>query len=423
MRREPQNPPAVLLGGTANALSAARSLGAVGVQVTILGDGVADCLARRSRFCHRYVHFERSESLHDRWLDCLERHGSSVVLPCCDAGALFLARHRSAVAGFGHLPAEGNDEATLVMLDKQRTYDKAAELGIGAPRTFTATSLGDAERALETGLSLPCAVKPTSSDVLLRRAPHFHRPKGALFTNTDDLRTYVGALLAHDVGALVTEVIPGSDDRYCSYNTYLDGEGEPLVHFTKRKPRQYPPDFGLGTFHETVWLPTVAETGLRFFQGIGATGFANIEFKQDERDGELKVIECNPRFTMANGLAVRAGVDFAVLAYDRVVGNERAPIVSFREHLTLWFPPQDVRAFRAYRARGQLTTRAWLRTLARFPVFPTFSWRDPVPSLVGARSSLRRWWRRSRDRASTSPGPDGGDHRGPSHVDSSAPVP
>ncbi len=422
MERQPQTP-AVLLGGTVNALSAARALGAAGVGVTILGDGVSDALARRSRFCSRYVHYERTEALLERWLEWFEQPESpSVVLPCCDAGALFLARHRSQLAAAGHLPAEANDEAILLMLDKQRTYDKAAELGIGVPRTLTATSLEDAERALEMGLSLPCAVKPTSSADLLRRAPRFRRPKGAVFTSADDLRGYVRALLAEDVGALVTEVIPGGDDRFCSYNTYLDGDGEPLVHFTKKKPRQYPLDFGLGTFHETVWLADVAETGLRFFQAIGARGFANIEFKRDERDGELKVIECNPRFTMANGLAVRAGVDFAVLAYDRVVGNERAPIVRFREHLTLWFPLQDIRAFRAYRARGQLTTSAWLRTLARFPVFPTFSWRDPLPSLVGARSSMRRWWRRSRDRASKLPGPDGGVHREPQQADSTVPV-
>ena len=392
-RRQP-TVPAVLLGGSVTTLSVARALGAAGVPVTILSDGVTDCLARRSRFCDRYVHYERSDPVPARWLEWLGGQGPAVLLPCCDMGAEFVARHRPQLLGLGHLPTEANDDAVLVMLDKQRTYDVAANLGIGAPRTVTAHSHEDAEQATQLGLAYPCAVKPTSSDLLLRRVPGFRHPKGAVVHDAEELHSYLDALLAAEVGGLVTEVIPGSDDRYCSYYTYIDEHGEPLVHFTKRKPRQYPIGFGLGTFHLTAWLADVAETGLRFFQGIGVRGFANIEFKRDERDGELKVIECNPRFTMANGLAARAGADFALLAYDRVLGHERPPIVTFRDGLSLWFPREDVRALRCYRAKGELTTGAWLRSLARVPQFPTFSWRDPLPAVAGARGTLRQWWRR-----------------------------
>jgi hypothetical protein len=47
----------------------------------------------------------------------------------------------------------------------------------------------------------------------------------------------------------------------------------------------------------------------------------------------------------------------------------------------MWYPVDDIRAFREYRRQGELTTAAWLRTLAHRQVPLIFSWRDPKPSL------------------------------------------
>jgi predicted ATP-grasp superfamily ATP-dependent carboligase len=201
-------------------------------------------------------------------------------------------------------------------------------------------------------------------------------------------------MFAAGIGALITEIIPGDDSRFCSYYTYLDENGRPLLHFTKRKPRQYPIAFGIGTFHTTKWQPDVAELGLRFLQGVGLRGLGYVEFKLDERDGELKLIECNPRISMANAIAARAGIDLAQVAYNRLVGRDLPPVDTFRDDVCLWFVREDVRALRAYRAAGQLTVAEWLRTLAHVPHFPTFEWRDPMPAVAGARGAIRRMRRR-----------------------------
>jgi predicted ATP-grasp superfamily ATP-dependent carboligase len=181
---------------------------------------------------------------------------------------------------------------------------------------------------------------------------------------------------------LLTEVIAGSDDRFCSFYTYIDEHGEPLLHFTKRKLRQYPIHFGSGCYHLTEWNAEVAELGLRFARAAGLRGLVNVEFKRDARDEELKLIECNPRFTAAN-VAVRAsGIDLARLAYNRLLGLPPPPVGSFREHLGLWYPIADMRALRRYSRGGELTLKAWLRTLMHRQVLPVFWWRDPMPSLA-----------------------------------------
>jgi predicted ATP-grasp superfamily ATP-dependent carboligase len=180
---------------------------------------------------------------------------------------------------------------------------------------------------------------------------------------------------------LLTEIIPGPDDQYRSYFTYLDEHGEPLLNFTKRKLRQYPTHFGLGCYHLTEWNPEVARLGFQFASAAGLRGLVNMEFKLDSRDGELKLIECNPRFTETTGQVRAAGIDLALLAYRSLLGLALPRVDSFKDHLAMWYPVDDIRAFREYRRNGELTTAAWLRTFAHRHVPLIFSWRDPKPSL------------------------------------------
>jgi len=399
-------PPAILLGGAVTTLSVARSLGSAGVEVVILSDDVTDCLGRHSRYCRRYVHFgpEAGVDVKDRWMDWIAGFDEpAVVLPCCDEGVELVARHRRTLIDAGHLPIEAADDVLLTMLDKTKTYRLAAAIGVVAPRMVTAHRPDDTSAALDEGLTFPCAVKPTRSDAAVRKLPGYKSSKGTVVHDDAELAAAVGILFSVDVGALITEIIPGGDDRFCSYYTYLDEEGEPLLHFTKRKPRQFPIAFGTGTYHVTKWQPDVAELGLRFFQGVGLRGLGNVEFKRDERDGQLKLIECNPRFTMANGLARLAGIDFALLAYNRLVGRGLPPLESFRDDVSLWFPREDLRALRAYRASGELSTTEWLRTVAHVQHFPTFAWSDPKPWLAGVRAGLRRMGAGARRPAVPSP--------------------
>jgi predicted ATP-grasp superfamily ATP-dependent carboligase len=205
-----------------------------------------------------------------------------------------------------------------------------------------------------------------------------------------ELGRQVGPIVGIGLPILVTEFISGPDDRFCSYYSYLDENGLPLFHFTKRKLRQFPPRFGTGTYHVTEWQPEVAEVGLRFFQGVGLRGLGNVEFKRDERDGQLKLIECNARFTMATAQVRRAGIDLALVAYARLTGQALPRMDTFRDGVRLWYPGLDLRAMRQYRAAGDLTTAQWVRSLAHRQHLPVFDVGDPLPYLAAVRGRFRR---------------------------------
>jgi D-aspartate ligase len=370
------NPPAILLGGSVVALAAARSLGRAGVPVYTLGQ--ASDPTRWSRHC-RFVDVGAGRASQERWLEWLERGPhAGVVLPSNDDGLEFVAERRTVLDALGYVPIEADDVVLRGMLDKHVTYAWARNAGIATPRTVTVAQEADLAAAARE-LGFPCALKSVHSH---RFAEHYGMTRKVLLArNEEELRGGFAELSELGISALATEIIPGADDQYCSYYSYLDERGQPLLHLTKRKLRQYPPHFGIGCFHVTDWNPEVAELGLRFFQGVGLRGLACVEFKRDSRDGTLKLIECNHRFTAATELLRAAGMDLPLFTYNRLLGRPTPPVDSYRRGLHLWHPLADARAFLAYRRGGELTLGHWVSTLVGPRRVATASATDPLPAV------------------------------------------
>jgi len=372
------NPPAVILGGSWNAVSVARGLGTRAVVVSALADHSGRPV-RFSRHCHRFVAVPPGEDPQAGWLRWLRERGprGAVLLPCSDDALELVVRHRDELEQLDYRLIEANDEVVLAMLDKERTYELAREVGVPAPATVTVRSIEELERGAAT-IGFPCALKGLHSH---RFARHLSG-KAVIADGEDRLRAAFARTQELGIEVLLTEIVPGADDQYFSYYTYLDEHGEPLFHFTKQKLRQLPPGFGSGTYHITTWDPEVAELGLRFMQGVGMRGLGAVEFKRDARDGRLKLFELNHRLTAADEQLRVAGLDLALLMYTRVTGRTPPALDAYRRGVRLWYPLEDVAAALMSRSRGELTARDWLVGIMHRQTFPLLSREDPMPSLL-----------------------------------------
>ena len=382
---EPAKRGVILLGGTGSALSAARSLHEWGVPVIVLGN--RSDTVRVSRSCSAFIDLGKGDGVQQRWLSWLsERAGQGeVILACSDDGLELLAKHRKELVMAGYRPGESRDDVLTTMLDKEKTYELARRHGIPCPVTVPIRTDEDIDVALAT-VPFPCAVKPLQSHLFAR---HFSN-KLLVAQDAASLRDHLQVVRSLGLDVLVTEIIPGTDDSFVSYYSYLDESGAPLFHFTKRKIRGYPVHFGLWCYQITEWDKAAAELGLRFFQSAGLLGVGNVEFKKDARDGTLKLIECNHRFTAANELVRRSGVDVVRLAYARAIGVDYR-IAGFREGMRMWHPVEDLAAMVAYRRHGELTVHAWLASLMHRQIFPSFRISDPLPSLTSWLTIPRRF--------------------------------
>lgn len=373
--------PAILLGGGAIAVSAARSLGEAGIPVHAIGDRAWDTVGY-SRYCGSFTHVgsREIERLYVDWL-AGRPVGEAALLPCSDESLELVARRRDELVSLGYRPVHSNDEVLLAMLDKERTYRLAEEAGVPVPRRFLFASIKELDAQLETsGVEFPCALKPLHSHLFARK---FGSSK-KVFYAADRTELIEAARSIETLGLemMVTEVIPGPDDSYSSLYTYLDRDGEPLFLFTKRKLRQYPVGFGLATYHASTWEEDVAHMGLRFCQGVGVRGMACIEFKRDERSGELKLIECNHRLTLGSEVLRYAGLNLPLLIYNQLFDRPIPVADGYRTGIHLWVPLADARAFLTYRRRGELTWVGWIRSLLHRPYFQLFDLADPGPSVA-----------------------------------------
>ncbi len=392
--------PAVLIGGEATAVPVARSLGRAGIPVHALG-GHLDPV-RRSRHVAEFVEVGTGEELQERSLDWLMGPAPpSVLLPCSDEGLELIARNRAALTGRGHLPVEADDQKLLDVLDKERTHELAIEHGIPVPRTTTVRDAEELRQAVEE-IGFPCALKPL-------HAHEFRRVfdgKGFVANTWSDLEAFYRASEKAGIEMLVTEMVRGPD-RYHSSYTYLDEHGDPFFTFTKQKLRQYPITFGAGVYHIMDWNEEVSELGMRFCQAVGLRGLLNVEFKRDSRDGSLKLIEANHRFTASTALHLAAGLDVPLFVYNRLTG---APLPKlgrpYKEGITLWYPLDDFRAFKVYRRDREMTTFQYLRSLMHRQHFSVASVTDPGPLLLALKPRFSGLWRRIRRRLGFGPKED-----------------
>jgi len=378
--------PVLILGGQENALSIVRSLSARGVPVSVSASRT--CWALRSRYCARRYVVPSGESAADYWEKLLLGNtdpalDGSVLFACSDEAIEFMSARRGELAR-RYLLDDQSASQQVAMLDKRETTRLAAQVGIPTPKQWPVHGVADLD-AIEPNLDFPVLLRPVHSHKFQR----VFRKKLFIVRDASELRAKVAEAVAHGVEVIVCELIPGPDDLLSSYYTYIAPNGQHLFHFTKRIIRRSPLNFGLASYHATEWLPDTAEMGKRFFRGIDFRGLGNVEFKRDPRDGQLKLIEVNARFTAPHELLVRAQMDIGWIIYLHVTGGVVPPANGFKEHLRLWHFLDDFDAYRDLRALGQLSFLSWVRSVARPQVLPYFSLHDPRPAAAKGWNTLQ----------------------------------
>lgn len=147
------------------------------------------------------------------------------------------------------------------------------------------------------------------------------------------------------------------------FNGYFDVRGEPLVVFTGVKLRQAPPDTGATTLGVCRANPEIADTTIRFMRALDYRGMLDMDYCLDQRDGRYKLLDANPRIGATFRLFVDThGVDVLRAMYLDLTGE---PIsVGVQRQGRRWVAePLDLRSSLIYLRRGELTARAWLRSL------------------------------------------------------------
>jgi len=289
-------------------------------------------------------------------IDLARKLGSKpVIIPAADIFVTALGRHTEELQK--HYIFSLDSIAVQAMLaTKEQQYALAAKTGLPIPRTAYIQSRADLER-FAADARFPCLVKPRHQrewDVL----PEGNKLRGLKLITADNATSLLAdyALAEpHRPEAVVQEIIAGGDEaKYCYLSVYGSGSRR-IGHCVVHELRAHPPLFGSGSMVEPVVDDEIATLCDAFLRGVNYVGICEIEVKRDTRDGVVRLIEANPRYSVTADAAPYAGVEIGWLHYLDLIGQPVEPVeattFNFR-HVVL---RRDIPAAPRYVERGILT--------------------------------------------------------------------
>ncbi len=380
--------PVLILGGKENALSVTRHLGRLGITVRV--SGPSSCWGLYSRHCAEAFRIPRKQTHASFWTRLLLGNDGSldghIILAMSDEAIEFLIANREALR-LRYILDDADVRLQINFLDKLRTLELADAAGVDAPRHWKIANEEDLA-AIRGHLIFPVAVKPMQSHLFIKI---FHEKLFVIRESFEELRSKVHLAWAKGLAVFIVEMIPGPDRELTSYYTYRLAGGAKLFHFTKSVIRRWPVNRGNACYHKTGWLPETAAAGEKFFDAVGLKGLGNIEFKRDPRDGKLKIIEVNARFTAAQELVRRAGFPIDLMVYCHLTQQALPVPRPAAKELRYWYPFRDFMSFLELRKRRELNFFGWLRSIASTAhVFPLASLEDPAPMFGAVRALMLR---------------------------------
>lgn len=261
-------------------------------------------LSRYSRFIHKSHRLDRNDLIGSMGA-LIEKCGADVLLPVSGPGIALVAEHAETLKKLVRLVPVPTPDAIELVNDKWIFAQRLMAAGIPTPKTVIFERI---EKLDEFDPELPVLLKP-------------RRGSGGLgivlFDRAADVHAHADRFLGEGDTFILQEFISGHDiDRsvLCSNGRVLVGTVQEGVSVRK----DFAPSGSLH-FH---FDPNVERLVDRTIEELGWNGIAHVDLRYNT-DGNLSVIELNPRYwsTMLGSLC--AGVNFPLIAVRAALGIEQ----------------------------------------------------------------------------------------------------
>lgn len=316
--RQPGGKVLVLDGGQPASLTIVRSLGRRKVEV-VVGEPGGPSLAAKSRYASRSLTYpdpiEDPEGFVETIAKLAEQERFALIIPVTEDTLQPLAPVRERIEVWSPLAIAPN-EALDVVMNKERTFELAKELGVPIPEGVLVERMGDLGAAAK-GMSFPLVLKPSRS--IADSGESRARMKVAYAHDPNGLQSYAKEMLA--VGPFVLQ----SYFRGAGVGIELLADhGEVVYAFQHKRLHELPLTGGGSCLRESVEIrPALLEYSKKLIRALSWHGVAMVEFKLDEATGEAMLMEINGRFWGSLPLAVAAGADFPFFLYRLYTAGER----------------------------------------------------------------------------------------------------
>ncbi len=378
-----RGPEAIVIGKGPTALGAVRSLAFARVPVAVVSSEAADPVMRSRYAKHKHIFSGDPLTDGDQFCDFLETHlaAGSVLIPTSDVAVQWMASQRTRLEKSFRfcLPS---DRVLASLLDKWCQVQTVRRLGVPVPPTVEMTR--PVEEVIAS-LRFPVIIKPRTPQALRDWGE-----KNRIVDTPARLQDFAAARRDLLPGLLAQEIVPGPDSLQWVCNCTFDRGGRLVQAFVFQRLSLYPPHRGQTSYARSRPNDQIVDLVRRIGAALPYAGPAMMEFKYDERDGQYKYFETNPRIGQCNFFDTWCGVNNVYAAYQLALGRD-LPAVLPRQRNDVMFINL------LFDLRGRLSDRQGLASLSLFyfrhlwfrHVGQWQYWRDPVPGVANGYRCLQ----------------------------------
>ena len=293
-------------GDTRPALAITRSLGSKGHTI-IVGAKAQPSLAQASRYCHESFAYpdpmQDSAGFVESLLRTVRDQGIDVVLPVTEVMTALVVENRAEFERYCRVPFPVASTFNRAA-NKVEVLALAEKLSIPIPTGVILTKPGECPLWPE-GLRFPVVVKPYRSRIA---SNGIWRSTSVTYAESEDeLKAILAEKDPSEYPILLQQRIvgPGVGVFMCYQR------GKLVALFSHRRLREKPPSGGVSVLCESAPVaPQAKRYAQALLDALRWQGVAMVEFKLDQADQTLKLMEINGRFWGSLQLAIDAGVDF-----------------------------------------------------------------------------------------------------------------
>jgi D-aspartate ligase len=379
-KAQPGWPGVVVAGGFQTGVVLMRDLSRRGLQVHCIDSNPAQ-QAFRTVYGKAHLCPNADEQPED-WLHFMIRlaaeiGGKPVLMSSSDQYVTAFALHADILERH-YLFCRASAAVQGLLATKKRQYSIAGEHGLPVPRTEFVKSASEVAR-FAAEARFPCILKPLHFREW-KRIPRHHalfEKKLIVVLDGDELDAQYQVAAQINPEMVVQEMIEGPDTAKMVYLSCYDRSSRRIGSCMMRQIRTEPIGFGSAGLVEPMTDPETDSLCDSFLRSLNYVGLCEIELKRDTRDGQVKMIEANPRYSVTADAAHYAGVDLGWLHYLDILGETVTPVEAGKQyfrHICLF---RDIGSFRSYIKAGLLTWGEFVRSYRGPVFFFDYDWHDP----------------------------------------------
>lgn len=319
IKRLPMNKSgAIIIEGHVQGLSNVRSLGEAGIPVYVVD--TSRCIASHSKYCQKF--FRCPDFASDEFaaflVDLAQKEDirNWLLIPSNDHAVMTLSKHKAKLEDYYKVLTPEWDIIRNIY-DKSRLLKIALTAGVPVPEIVYHEDDGI---TISSDLSYPVLTKGRFGLLFYKATGR----KAFLSHNEDELRHHLKTIQESIrlSEAFTQELIPSDNTNKTISYTAFCVNGEVKTHWAGVKLREHPIRFGTATFTKSIRADECNKQSVPLLKALNYTGVCEVEYLQDPRTGEFKLIEINARTWLWVGLAKECGVDYARLMYEFAQGKE-----------------------------------------------------------------------------------------------------